>query len=335
MELALQVVGLRMTGRIEDAKQVAQRLVGGSGNFSGIAPSATVSGSTTPGASQRPMAVGFEGTLMSFLELLDTDGEMDVSPILDTATHARQTLLHLAAILGHHKLVSLLLALGASPDVRGASVQASMALTFARQVGLHAAALRSPARPRRRRAPPARRRCGRVRPLDRRPDCARARDRPRPGRCHRALPAPGAPALPEQRLHRRRSRLGRLAPVERVVRVDQRDVRRRTPAVAQRLVSVAESAGRRRRRGGRDGHRTARGVGGRGGVFDVARPRHVVARGGQGAAADVSANGVGARLAQVQSASASGRSRQARPSAASRVFGPRACDAASEPADRP
>lgn len=129
MELALQVVGLRMTGRIEDAKQVAQRLVGGSGNFAGIAPSATVSGSTTPGASQRPMAMGFEGTLISFLELLDTDDDADVSSILDTTTPAKQTLLHLAAILGHHRLVSLLLALGADPDVQGAHASLRAGLT--------------------------------------------------------------------------------------------------------------------------------------------------------------------------------------------------------------
>jgi hypothetical protein len=160
MELALQVVGLKMTGKIEDARNVAMRIIGGtqspqlepsttgsgsyeSGNtaslantlnsavesvYSTPAPSRAVSprSSTThlPSSSVAAFSFastatrGFEGTILKFLSLLD----LDTSEIPGSAPHftvandpisfcnqQRHTLLHLASILGFHRLVAFLL----------------------------------------------------------------------------------------------------------------------------------------------------------------------------------------------------------------------------------
>lgn len=146
LELALQVVGLKMTGRLEDASAVAMRIVG---NGNAGAPSAagqasTVSPGQTTHASTRasdpyqlaqslnaaasaagtfPFAGGetrnFEGIVIKFLSLLDLHPSMipGAAPSIPLARPAisllnaqRHSLLHLAAVLGFHRLVQFLLA---------------------------------------------------------------------------------------------------------------------------------------------------------------------------------------------------------------------------------
>ena len=82
MELALQVVGLKMTGKIEEAKNVAMRIVGNAGD-----PSDSQNGSNMTGAMQlspsltrdlRPLLLirageneDFQSLIIDFLSILD------------------------------------------------------------------------------------------------------------------------------------------------------------------------------------------------------------------------------------------------------------------------
>ncbi|GAA6054535.1 hypothetical protein JCM3770_005834 [Rhodotorula araucariae] len=178
LELALQVVGLKMTGRLEDAAAVAMRIVGngpaGAGGVGGLigggagtpggardtaalaatlnaaatsvyATPATsrassrrssVSGPASPaGGSAIPLPVlpgvatgetrGFEGIVVKFLSLLDLDPSLipgaapslpSTRPPISHANAQLHTLLHLATVLGFHRLVAFLLARGVALD---------------------------------------------------------------------------------------------------------------------------------------------------------------------------------------------------------------------------
>ncbi|KAI5480848.1 putative membrane-bound transcriptional activator [Pseudohyphozyma bogoriensis] len=123
LELALQVVGLKMTGRLEDAAAVAMRIVGNGGNGgSGPMPSASATI-----ASAFPQGRNFEGMIMKFLSLLDLPASaipgaapsfpLSHSPISHVNTQ-RHSLLHLAAALGFHRLAQFLIDRGISIDAR-------------------------------------------------------------------------------------------------------------------------------------------------------------------------------------------------------------------------
>ncbi|KZT29025.1 hypothetical protein NEOLEDRAFT_1128538 [Neolentinus lepideus HHB14362 ss-1] len=125
MELALQVVGLKMTGKLEDAKNVAMRIVGSAG---------TDDSQNTPNSSV-PMQVAalaalshasaprdLERLIINFLTILDAPNEKDVgvatSEAISLQTSSGQTLLHLATIMKHPGLVKFLLDHDIDPDVR-------------------------------------------------------------------------------------------------------------------------------------------------------------------------------------------------------------------------
>ncbi|GAA5977606.1 hypothetical protein JCM10908_005036 [Rhodotorula pacifica] len=177
LELALQVVGMQMTGRIEDAAAIAMRIVangsgggqgggsmggrGSNGNgasggatdtaaLAATLESATRSAYATPTGSQassrrssfarstRPgpptseltrIASGetrnFEGIVIKFLSLLDLDPSLipgaapslpSSQPPISLVNQQRHTLLHLAAVLGFHRLVAFLLPRGIALD---------------------------------------------------------------------------------------------------------------------------------------------------------------------------------------------------------------------------
>ncbi|GAA6015317.1 hypothetical protein JCM11491_001009 [Sporobolomyces phaffii] len=167
LELALQVVGLKMTGRLEDASAVAMRIVGNSPQAGGPhqingAPSgggggaqdtaalaatlnaAAASAYATP-AQSRPSSRrssvtspssslpvvpptetrNFEGIVIKFLSLLDLDPSLlpgaapslpSASPPISQPDAQQHTLLHLATVLGFHRLVAFLLARGIDYD---------------------------------------------------------------------------------------------------------------------------------------------------------------------------------------------------------------------------
>ena len=128
MELALQVVGLKMTGKIEDAKNVAMRIVGGGsdssdmqsgGNNNNMVQVASLVSSARDLHSQLLFRAGesedFESRIVDFLAILDAP--LDYQPpgslptpeaISHPASITGQTLLHLAAFLGFPSLVTFL-----------------------------------------------------------------------------------------------------------------------------------------------------------------------------------------------------------------------------------
>ncbi|GAA5901531.1 hypothetical protein JCM5296_006805 [Sporobolomyces johnsonii] len=178
LELALQVVGLKMTGRLEDASAVAMRIVGsgpagaGAGTNSagpsragsagaGATDTATLAATlnaaassvyATPAASRAASRRGstsgpnspaipstlplpavpggesrnFEGIVIKFLSLLDLDPSLipgaapslpSASPPISQQNAQQHTLLHLATVLGFHRLVAFLLAAGIDLDL--------------------------------------------------------------------------------------------------------------------------------------------------------------------------------------------------------------------------
>jgi hypothetical protein len=133
MELALQVVGLKMTGKIEDAKNVAMRIVGTTGepapSNSGD-PNTMMQLSSTPSTRDiRPLLLrharanqDFESLIVDFLSILDVPtSESKSVPISDAISYqtlSGQTLLHLASFLGFENLVKWLIAHEVDLDAR-------------------------------------------------------------------------------------------------------------------------------------------------------------------------------------------------------------------------
>ncbi len=141
MELALQVVGLQMTGQMQSARDVAMRVVGSqnahqqqqqqqsqqqgqghqrtaSGNEHSLALAAALQSRAAAGTSQ-----SFQDSIISFLSVLDVDVEDESgrSDAIRLANSTGQTLLHLAVILGLQRLVDDLLRRGAPVNARDGS----------------------------------------------------------------------------------------------------------------------------------------------------------------------------------------------------------------------
>lgn len=135
MELALQVVGLKMTGKLEDAKNVAIRIVGDvndNPDTSGRGVNTEHLMQTSLRAATRDLGPllllqtresgDFEAAIMKFLCLLDTpidvSSSITVSEAISHQTSSGQTLLHLAAMLKLANLLRFLLDRGADMDLR-------------------------------------------------------------------------------------------------------------------------------------------------------------------------------------------------------------------------
>ncbi|KAG2153713.1 uncharacterized protein EDB93DRAFT_1270603 [Suillus bovinus] len=133
MELALQVVGLKMTGKIEDAKNVARRIVGNAGNEESPTSSDTNDMMHVVASSSyreiRPLLFvrsdegeNFETTIVKLLSMIDIS--VDNQSIIATSTavsHSTpdgQTLLHLASFLGFAELTKFLIAHDIDVDAR-------------------------------------------------------------------------------------------------------------------------------------------------------------------------------------------------------------------------
>jgi len=136
MELALQVVGLKMTGKIEDAKNVAMRIVGNAGSDNSEIQNGNSSNmqQLASGASIRdirPLLLvhagdneDFETLIIDFLSILDTPldhftaNSISTPDAISLRTASGQTLLHLAAFLGFAGLVGFLVRHGVDLDAR-------------------------------------------------------------------------------------------------------------------------------------------------------------------------------------------------------------------------
>jgi hypothetical protein len=131
MELALQVVGLGMTGKIEDAKSVALRIVGNTGDDGPENNNPATTMQMTSTRDLRPLLFAragetdnFESRLIDFLSILDTPMAGSAPSSVYTAnaiSHASSsglTLLHLSTFLGFNSLTRFLIAHGADLDAR-------------------------------------------------------------------------------------------------------------------------------------------------------------------------------------------------------------------------
>lgn len=158
MELALQVVGLQMTGQMASARDVAMRIVGSQGGAgptadgavggSGANGGTTVSGGTTASGSasggsifaslsdfvssgmrlraQHGSTPSVQDAIIGFLTLLDVELKDEELPqgckqrtdAVCASNQRGHTLLHLAVILGFHRLTEDLLARGCPVNAR-------------------------------------------------------------------------------------------------------------------------------------------------------------------------------------------------------------------------
>ncbi|KAF8123646.1 hypothetical protein EV363DRAFT_1547406 [Boletus edulis] len=117
MELALQVVGLKMTGKIEDAKNIALRIVGSTGTEDSPSGSNSAADDIMQVASSsfhdiRPLLFlrlgerhDYEAAVIKFLSLVDVPIEkhsgMPPTVAMSHCISSRQTLLHLAFLIAH------------------------------------------------------------------------------------------------------------------------------------------------------------------------------------------------------------------------------------------
>lgn len=119
MRTALSVLGHKMTGKIEDVRDVARRIIGGGDNSSW---------GSSSGGGQGPVGGGgfngfsfngasLESQLLKVLDLIDLDDSTHKAR-LNLQRRTGQTMLHLACSLGLHRFVAGLLARGANPDAR-------------------------------------------------------------------------------------------------------------------------------------------------------------------------------------------------------------------------
>lgn len=126
MELALQVLGIKLTGKVEDPKHVAMRIVGsaGGGDSQGgtdVSNMMQLVSMGLPNSSPRDTA-NFEKLILDVLSLVDVNvnspSPFSVSQAISYQTHSGQTLLHVAVALNLPAVVDFLLARGVDYDLR-------------------------------------------------------------------------------------------------------------------------------------------------------------------------------------------------------------------------
>ncbi|KAA6409855.1 MAG: hypothetical protein FRX48_06467 [Lasallia pustulata] len=119
---ALAIVNRKMTGRFEDAGEIARRIVSAPASGSGSwAPSPSQGGDQHRQASNLSRAAmnstDLENALLKCLELIDLDDSPFQARLNSRRTNG-QGMLHMSASLGYNRLVAGLLARGANPDLR-------------------------------------------------------------------------------------------------------------------------------------------------------------------------------------------------------------------------
>jgi hypothetical protein len=118
---ALSVLGHKMTGKMEDVRDLARRIVGDGpsswGASTGHSPTGGSGGNQVSGFNAATFGVDVEATLLRCLDLIDLDDSPHM-PRLNLRRASGQTMLHLACSLGLHRFVAALLARGANPEPR-------------------------------------------------------------------------------------------------------------------------------------------------------------------------------------------------------------------------
>ncbi|KAI9790116.1 MAG: hypothetical protein M1833_002105 [Piccolia ochrophora] len=127
LRMALSVLGNKMTGRMEDVRDIARRIVGNGPNSwgpstansptSGTQHGGTQHGSTMASHANMLGLLDMESTLLKFLDLIDLDDSAH-QPRFNIRRSSGHTMLHIASSLGMHRFVAGLLARGANPEPR-------------------------------------------------------------------------------------------------------------------------------------------------------------------------------------------------------------------------
>ncbi|CAN3364569.1 protein Spt23p [Diutina catenulata] len=132
IELALQIVGLKMNGKLEDAKNIAKRIVGTEGSVPGSMANSPTSQAPPSQVQQQQWfdsahraveqlvtsRVSTEEILCNFLALVDLPNCPILIPNWSLCNKQGQTALHFAALKGYTRLVKFLVAHGCKADVQ-------------------------------------------------------------------------------------------------------------------------------------------------------------------------------------------------------------------------
>lgn len=116
IELALQVVGLKMNGKMEDARDIARRIIGNSTGLDAEQLQTRLNNTYNNHSSSIPPHE-LEYLIMKCFDLIDFDTHPNL-PSWQLTNDEGQTMLHLAAILGLDEVCSELVDRGARTDVR-------------------------------------------------------------------------------------------------------------------------------------------------------------------------------------------------------------------------
>lgn len=121
MSLALAVLHHRNTGKFADPSDIARSIIGGQ---------QSQDGQQSLGGAQRPQDSGSRtmNLELSILGVIDLIDQMDsvITPRYNVCQDNGQTMLHIAACLGYHRLVAGLLARGVNPDLRDRNGMSAM-----------------------------------------------------------------------------------------------------------------------------------------------------------------------------------------------------------------
>ncbi|KAI8051824.1 hypothetical protein BDF21DRAFT_432191 [Thamnidium elegans] len=109
MELALQVVGLKMTGKVEDARDIAMRIVQGGSGAADL--SSKQQQGTHGGGGSNNNQMSLERHIIQVLEVMSTFRDVESCDVSITSAQGH-TMLHLAAMLGFESLTRSLIQLG-------------------------------------------------------------------------------------------------------------------------------------------------------------------------------------------------------------------------------
>lgn len=113
MELALQLIGMKMTGRVDDARDIAMRI---------IQENAPASGTGKPQPSTHEQQL--EHALITFFTSIEINMQVDFTAkdFCRVRTSSGQTLLHLAGIRGYERLFEYIASFDGTGGVYGSSV---------------------------------------------------------------------------------------------------------------------------------------------------------------------------------------------------------------------
>lgn len=120
IELALQVVGLKMNGRLEDARDIARRIVKSTTAFDDASVQQLQNSAASSRRATNLSLDHLENLLLKCLDLIDSFAS-NYTPNWQHPTSEGQTMLHLAACLGLNRFAAALLERGSRLDVQDKS----------------------------------------------------------------------------------------------------------------------------------------------------------------------------------------------------------------------